>query len=85
MNFAEAVALARSVGYTEMLPVQTAAAGIRRSDISAAAPDKNIFALAGLVLALGTLALYSPITGYPFINFDDDQYVSANPARHGRA
>ena len=36
-------------------------------------------ALICLVLALGTAALYWPITGHPFILFDDEQYISANP------
>lgn len=42
-------------------------------------PDKRFFLFACLVLALGTLALYWPVTGFPFINFDDDEYVSENP------
>ncbi len=33
----------------------------------------------GLVLAFGTLALYWPVTGFPFINFDDNEYVFENP------
>jgi len=32
-----------------------------------------------LMLALGTLALYWPVTHFPFINFDDDEYISDNP------
>jgi len=32
-----------------------------------------------LVLALGTAALYWPITSHPFILYDDEQYVTANP------
>ena len=31
-----------------------------------------------LLLALGTAALYWPITTHPFIIFDDEQYISAN-------
>jgi hypothetical protein len=38
----------------------------------------KFFLLAGLVLALGTLALYLPTLGYPFIGFDDDDYVTGN-------
>jgi tetratricopeptide (TPR) repeat protein len=37
------------------------------------------FALLCVVLALGTAALYWPITHHPFIHFDDDQYIVANP------
>ena len=41
--------------------------------------DKKFFLFACLALALGTLALYWPVTGYPFINFDDPEYISENP------
>jgi protein O-mannosyl-transferase len=41
--------------------------------------DKRFFRLACLVLALGTLALYSPVAGFSFIDFDDDEYVWNNP------
>jgi protein O-mannosyl-transferase len=41
--------------------------------------DKKFFLLAMLVLALGTLTLYSPVGGFSFINFDDDEYVADNP------
>jgi tetratricopeptide (TPR) repeat protein len=37
------------------------------------------FALICLVLALGTMALYWPVTRHQFILFDDEQYVTANP------
>ena len=40
--------------------------------------DKKFFLFACLALALGTLALYWPVTGFPFINFDDDEYISDN-------
>ena len=42
---------------------------------------KNNFRLVaiGLVLALGTLALYWPVTHHDFISLDDNQYVTANP------
>jgi len=42
-------------------------------------PDKKFFPLAGLVLALGTFALYSPVAGFSFVDFDDDEYVTDNP------
>jgi tetratricopeptide (TPR) repeat protein len=41
--------------------------------------DKKFFSLACLVLALGTLALYWPVTAFPFINFDDNEYIFQNP------
>jgi tetratricopeptide (TPR) repeat protein len=44
-----------------------------------AASGQSIFALVCLVLALGTAALYWPITHHPFIQFDDMAYVVDNP------
>src|SRR5258706_10744576 len=38
----------------------------------------NYFALICLVLALGTAALYWPISSHPFILYDDEQYVTVN-------
>lgn len=34
--------------------------------------------LLGIFLAVATLAVYYPVHGHPFANFDDDQYVSHN-------
>src|SRR6266705_2002219 len=39
---------------------------------------KRHFALICLVLALGTAALYWPITSHPFILYDDEAYVTDN-------
>ncbi len=47
--------------------------------MTVAPSDKKFFLLTSLVLALGTLALYWPVTGYPFINFDDPDYITENP------
>ena len=47
--------------------------------MTAARSDKKIFALICLVLALGTAALYWPVTSHPFILYDDEQYVTGNP------
>jgi len=33
----------------------------------------------GLILVLASLVLYNPATHYPFINFDDDHYITDNP------
>jgi len=41
-------------------------------------PEKRN-AVVCLVLALVTLALYNPVTHHPFVNFDDDRYVTENP------
>jgi protein O-mannosyl-transferase len=32
-----------------------------------------------LALAAGTIALYSPIVGHDFLNYDDDAYITQNP------
>lgn len=51
------------------------------SEIAAAGPvaTRKYFALICVVLALGTAALYWPITHHPFIEFDDMQYIAGNP------
>ena len=40
--------------------------------------SNKLFALICLALTLGTAALYWPITGHPFILFDDEEYVTVN-------
>ena len=35
--------------------------------------------IAGLLLAVVTLALYNPVNRHPFVNYDDDRYVTENP------
>ena len=40
-------------------------------------PEKRNVVL-GLLLALATLALYNPVVHHPFVNFDDDRYVTDN-------
>ena len=47
--------------------------------MTAARTDKKFFLFACFTLALGTLALYWPVTRFPFINFDDPEYISENP------
>src|SRR3984885_2977956 len=42
------------------------------------ARPKNYFTAICLVLALGTAALYWPITRHPFVIYDDAQYVTGN-------
>ncbi len=41
-------------------------------------PGKQTWFLS-LVLLIATLALYYPVHSYPFINFDDNRYVTENP------
>jgi protein O-mannosyl-transferase len=36
-------------------------------------------AVVSLLLAVVTLALYNPVNRYPFVNYDDDRYVTENP------
>ena len=47
-----------------------------------APPRYPVWLMAGL-LVLVTMALYWPVTGYGFINFDDPGYVAANPQVQG--
>ena len=46
--------------------------------MTAARSDNKMFALICLALALGTAALYWPITSHPFILFDDEEYITVN-------
>jgi tetratricopeptide (TPR) repeat protein len=54
---------------------------------TAAAPQKpGLFAssekripIVCLVLAVVTLAIYNPVNRHPFVNYDDDRYVTENP------
>jgi tetratricopeptide (TPR) repeat protein len=40
-------------------------------------PEKRNLVL-GLLLVVATLALYNPVAHHPFVNFDDDRYVTDN-------
>ena len=42
-----------------------------------ASPQKRNFVLC-LLLAAATLALYNPVNRHPFVNYDDDRYVTEN-------
>jgi tetratricopeptide (TPR) repeat protein len=43
-----------------------------------ASPEKRN-AVLSLLLILGTLVVYNPVTANPFINCDDDRYITENP------
>jgi protein O-mannosyl-transferase len=43
-----------------------------------ASPEKRN-SIVCLLLAVVTLALYNPVTKHPFVNYDDDRYVTENP------
>jgi protein O-mannosyl-transferase len=47
------------------------------SGLFASAEKRN--AVAGLLLVVITLAAYNPVASHPFVNYDDDRYVTANP------
>ena len=40
---------------------------------------RNRVTIASLLLAVVTLALYNPVNRHPFVNYDDDRYVTENP------
>ena len=44
---------------------------------------RRLNALLCFLLAGTTIALYSPVLGYPFVHWDDDVYVTANPHIRG--
>lgn len=48
-----------------------------RNDGLFSSPEKRTFVL-GLLLVLATLTLYNSVTHHPFVNYDDDRYVTDN-------
>jgi tetratricopeptide (TPR) repeat protein len=44
---------------------------------------KKLTAALSVLLAVATIALYSPVSGYLFVVYDDQEYVTANPHIHG--
>jgi Flp pilus assembly protein TadD len=48
----------------------------KTSAIFASPKQRNL--VLGLLLVLATLALYNPVIHHPFVNFDDDRYVTDN-------
>jgi len=44
---------------------------------------KKLYAALCVLLALATVALYSPVIGHSFVVLDDREYVTANPDIHG--
>ncbi len=44
---------------------------------------KRLTVILAALLAVGVLAVYLPATGYPFLQFDDDVYIVANPHVRG--
>src|SRR5580692_5157021 len=48
-----------------------------KPDALFSSPEKRSFVL-GLLLVVATLALYNPLIHHPFVNFDDDRYVTDN-------
>jgi protein O-mannosyl-transferase len=50
----------------------------RDSSAAFASPDKRNFIVC-LLLVVFTLALYNPVNRHPFVNYDDDRYVTENP------
>jgi protein O-mannosyl-transferase len=56
----------------------------KKSDSSLSAPAGKRNLIVCLLLAAVTLVLYNPVTQHPFVNYDDDRYVTENPhVRHG--
>ena len=50
---------------------------LQRNEGLFSSPEKRNLVL-GLLLVLATLALYNSVTHHPFVNFDDDRYVTDN-------
>ena len=52
----------------------------KKSDLFSS-PEKRYVVLC-LLLVVATLALYNPVNRHPFVNYDDDRYVTENPHVH---
>jgi len=54
---------------------------VRNSALRRAVANRGLRAtlLTALLLAVATAAVYLPVTGYQFVEYDDNQYVTANP------
>jgi protein O-mannosyl-transferase len=50
----------------------------RKTEALFASPQKRNLVLC-LLIAVVTLALYNPVNQHPFVNYDDDRYVTENP------
>src|ERR1700733_15723497 len=58
---------------------KTQAAEHAPGNVGLFAPPEKRNAVLSLLLVLGTLVLYNPVTANPFINCDDDRYITENP------
>jgi protein O-mannosyl-transferase len=54
----------------------------RVAERTASLTSKNRNAILCVLLAVGTIALYSPVIGHSFVVLDDQEYVTANPQIH---
>jgi Tfp pilus assembly protein PilF len=50
-----------------------------KKQVSLFADPQKRNAIVSLLLAVFTLALYNPVSRHPFVNYDDDRYVTDNP------
>ncbi|HTA24202.1 MAG TPA: tetratricopeptide repeat protein [Terriglobales bacterium] len=58
-------------------PATTRVSPSAQTDSLFSSPEKRNLVLA-LLLVVATLALYNPVVHHPFVNFDDDRYVTDN-------
>ena len=62
---------------TTAAKLQTAKAAPANAELFTSPEKRN--AVLSLLLVLGTLVVYNPVTANPFINCDDDRYITENP------
>jgi tetratricopeptide (TPR) repeat protein len=60
------------------LPLKTKLSASAKLDGPFQSAEKRI-PIVCLLLAVVTLALYNPVNRHPFVNYDDDRYVTGNP------
>jgi Flp pilus assembly protein TadD len=63
------------------LPAKKPKAAPEKPSALFSSPEKRNVILC-LLLVVATLALYNPVNSHPFVNYDDDRYVTENPHVH---
>ncbi len=67
-----------SAGYARIQRVPASVPALKKTSGLFESAEKRL-TIVGLLLVVITLAVYNPAVSHPFVNYDDDRYVTANP------
>jgi protein O-mannosyl-transferase len=70
-----------SVVKSKALPGEPIVVSQKQAGLFSSPEKRNVILC--LLLVVATLALYNPVNRHPFVNYDDDRYVTENPHVHG--